>query len=256
MLKIGLQLYTLREELAQDFEGTIRKVAELGYSGVEFFHYFGRTSEEVKALLSETGLTAIGAHRPYTELLENGEEEIRYISQIGSSNLIVPYLTEEQRADWKAVAANLESLGTAFRGKGIDLHYHNHDFELREQAEGLTAFDYLYSRVPEDALKVEMDTCWVHYGGYDPAAYIRKYAGRLPLVHLKDMRTKEDGTAETVVLGEGEVNLTAILAASEEAGAEWAIVEQDFCSRDPFESIKDSMEWLKTHYIQGGNLHV
>ncbi|WP_232229069.1 sugar phosphate isomerase/epimerase family protein, partial [Paenibacillus zanthoxyli] len=218
MMKVGLQLYTLREELEKDFEGTLRKVAERGYSGVEFFNYFGRSAEEVNALLEETGLTAIGAHRPYDALLENADAEIDYILKIGSPYLIVPYLTEEQRSDWSGVAANLRILGEKCREKGAVLLYHNHDFELREKSGGLTAFDYLYREVPADLLQVEMDTCWVYYGGYDPVLYIGSYAGRLPLIHLKDMKRLADGSAETVVLGEGEVDLAAILKASEQAG--------------------------------------
>ncbi|BCG59048.1 sugar phosphate isomerase/epimerase family protein [Paenibacillus sp. URB8-2] len=256
MLKIGLQLYTLREELERDFEGTLRKVAALGYSGVEFFHYFGRSADEVKSLLEETGLTAVGAHRPYDVLLENADAEIDYILKIGSPYLIVPYLSEEQRSDWSKVAANLRTLGEKCKEKGAVLFYHNHDFELRESSGGLTAFDYLYSEVPSELLQVEMDTCWVQYGGYDPVQYIGKYAGRLPLIHLKDMKLREDGSAETVVLGEGEVDLPAILEAAEQAGAEWALVEQDYCSRPPIESVAASMEWLNTNYKQGGNIYV
>ncbi|AKG34599.1 sugar phosphate isomerase/epimerase family protein [Paenibacillus durus] len=256
MVKIGLQLYTLREELERDFEGTLRKVAELGYSGVEFFNYFGRSAEEVMALLEETGLTAIGAHRPYDVLLENADAEIDYILKIGSPYLIVPYLTEEQRSDWSSVAANLRILGEKCREKGAVLLYHNHDFELREKSGGLTAFDYLYREVPADLLQVEMDTCWVYYGGYDPVQYIGSYAGRLPLIHLKDMKRLVDGSAETVVLGEGEVDLAAILKAAEQAGVKWAIVEQDYCSRPPLDSVADSIKWLETNYKQGGNIHV
>ncbi|AHV97223.1 sugar phosphate isomerase/epimerase family protein [Paenibacillus sabinae] len=256
MLKIGLQLYTLREELEQDFEGTLRKVAALGYSGVEFFHYFGRSEGEVKALLEETGLIAIGAHRPYDVLLENADAEMDYIRKIGSNYLIVPYLSEEQRSDWSRIAANLRILGEKAKQQGVVLLYHNHDFELRESSGGQTAFDYLYSEVLPELLQVEMDTCWVQYGGYDPVEYIGKYAGRLPLIHLKDMKRREDGSAETVVLGEGEVDLTSILKAAEQAGTEWAIVEQDYCSRPALESVAASLEWLKPNYKQGGNIYV
>lgn len=254
-MKIGLQLYTVREELAQDFEGTIRKVAELGYEGVEFFHYFDRSAEQVKALLDETGLVAIGAHRPYTELLANGEAEIDYLLSIGSRNVIVPYLSEEQRADWDAVTDNLKKLGKQCADKGAVLLYHNHEFELTEKKDGQPAFDLMYGTVPAELLQVEMDTCWVYYGGYDPVEYLGRYAGRTPLIHLKDMKTREDGSAETVVLGEGVVDLKSIITASEQAGTEWAIVEQDECARDPLESIADSMKWLKQHYIQGGTIH-
>lgn len=133
MLKIGLQLYTLREELERDFEGTLRKVAALGYSGVEFFHYFGRSADEVKSLLEETGLTAVGAHRPYDVLLENADAEIDYILKIGSPYLIVPYLSEEQRSDWNRLRP-ICGLSEKCKEKGAVLFYHNHDFELRESS--------------------------------------------------------------------------------------------------------------------------
>ncbi|WP_019911324.1 sugar phosphate isomerase/epimerase family protein [Paenibacillus sp. HW567] len=255
MLKIGLQLYTLREELEQDFEGTLRKVAALGYSGVEFFHFFGRSAEEVKALLQETGLVALGAHRPYDALLNDTEQEISYNLEIGNRNLIVPYLTEEQR-NWEEVAANLRAIGEKCNERGAVLSYHNHDFEFTEHFGGRTAFDGIFEEVPAELLQVEMDTCWVYYGGYDPVAYINKYAGRLPIIHLKDMKKREDGSAETVVLGEGEVDLAAIVEAAAAAGVEWAVVEQDYCSRSPLESVTDSMRWVKTYASQGGKIHV
>lgn len=255
MLKIGLQLYTLREELEQDFEGTLRKVAELGYAGVEFYHFFGRTAEEVVVLLQETGLTALGAHRPYEAMLNDTEQEISFNLAIGNRNLTVPYLTEEQR-NWDEVAANLRTIGEKCNARGAVLSYHNHDFEFTEQFGGRTAFDGIFEEVPAEVLKVEMDTCWVYYGGYDPVEYINKYAGRLPIIHLKDMKKYEDGSAETVVLGEGEVNLAAILEAADAAGVEWAVVEQDYCSRSPLESVADSLKWVKAYANQGGNVHV
>lgn len=255
MLKIGLQLYTLREELEKDFEGTLRKVAELGYAGVEFYDYFGKTAGEVKELLRETGLTALGAHRPYAALLNDTEHEISYNLELGNRNLIVPYLTEEQR-NWEEAAANFRTIGEKCKAQGAVLSYHNHEFEFTAHYDGQTAFDYLFGQVPAELLQVEMDTCWVYYGGYDPVAYINKYAGRLPIIHLKDMKKMEDGSAETVVLGEGEVNLAAIIEAADAAGTEWAVVEQDFCRRAPLESIADSMKWIKTYANQGGKVHV
>lgn len=255
MLKVGLQLYTLRDELEQDFEGTIRKVAEMGYSGVEFFHYFGRSAEAVKALLEETGLVAVGAHRPYEAMLNDTQQEISFNLEIGNRNLIVPYLTEEQR-NWPEVAANLRKIGDECLEGGAVLSYHNHDFEFTEKVEGQPAFDYLFSTVPAEQLQVEMDTCWVHYGGYDPAEYIRKYAGRLPIIHLKDLKKREDGSPETVVLGEGEVDLAAVIEAAAAADVEWAVVEQDFCSRSPLASVEDSLNWIRTYEKQGGSIHV
>ncbi|OMD42876.1 sugar phosphate isomerase/epimerase family protein [Paenibacillus odorifer] len=257
MLKIGLQLYTLREELEQDFEGTLRKVAALGYKGVEFFHLFGRTAAEVKQLLNELGLVALGAHRPYDALLNDTEAEISYNLEIGNPHLIVPYLSEEQR-NYEEVAANLKIIGEKCKAGGAVLLYHNHDFELTDKYgdSDRTAFDGLFEEVPADLLQVEMDTCWVHHAGYDAVEYINKYAGRLPIIHLKDLKKHEDGSPETVVLGEGEVNLTAILDAAVQANVEWAVVEQDFCSRSPLESVEDSLKWVKAYANQGGKVHV
>ncbi|UQZ36430.1 sugar phosphate isomerase/epimerase [Paenibacillus sp. PK3_47] len=255
MLKIGLQLYTLREELEQDFEGTLRKVAELGYAGVEFFHFFGRTADEVKELLRETGLVALGAHRPYDAMLNDTEQEISYNLAIGNRNVIIPFLTEEQR-NWEEVAANLRIIGEKCKAQGAVLSYHNHDFEFTEHYGERTAFDGIFEEVPADLLQVELDTCWVHFAGYDPVEYINKYAGRLPIIHLKDLKKREDGSPETVVLGEGEINLAAILEAAAAAGVEWAVVEQDYCSRSPLESVSDSMKWVKTYANQGGKVNV
>lgn len=255
MLKIGLQLYTLRDELEQDFEGTLRKVAALGYKGVEFFHYFGRTASEVKHLLDDLGLVALGAHRPYDALLNDTEQEITYNLEIGNSNLIVPFLSEEQR-NYEEVAANLKIIGAKCKAHGAVLLYHNHDFELTDRYGDRTAFDGLFEEVPADLLQVEMDTCWVYHAGYDPVEYINKYAGRLPIIHLKDLKKLEDGSPETVVLGEGEVNLVAILQAAEQANVEWAVVEQDFCSRSPLESVADSLNWVRKYANQGGKVHV
>ncbi|WP_310550015.1 sugar phosphate isomerase/epimerase family protein [Paenibacillus glufosinatiresistens] len=253
MLKIGLQLYTLREQLEEDFEGTLRQVAAMGYAGVEFFNYFGRSAGEVKALLDETGLVAVGAHRPYQALLNDTEAEIAYNQAIGNRRLIIPFLSEEER-DWAAVIANLKIIGERVKAQGSQLLYHNHDFELLERYEEQTAFDAIYAGVPADVLQVEMDTCWVHHAGYDPVAYMAAYAGRLPIIHLKDMKKNPDGTAETVVLGEGEVDLPSILSAAETHGVEWAVVEQDFCSRSPLESVRDSMAWLKGYAGNEGQL--
>ncbi|ASA21147.1 sugar phosphate isomerase/epimerase family protein [Paenibacillus donghaensis] len=255
MLKIGLQLYTLREELEQDFEGTLRKVAALGYSGVEFYHFFGRSSADIKQLLDETGLVALGAHRPYDALLNETEQEIAYNLEIGNKRLVIPYLTEEQR-NYPEVAENLKLIGQKCKAHGVVLLYHNHDFELIERFGELTAFDGLFAEVPAELLQVEMDTCWVHHAGYDAIAYVNKYAGRLPVIHLKDMKKQADGSAETVVLGEGEVDLAGIVEAAAEAGTEWAVVEQDYCRRPALDSIADSMEWLRTYANQGGKVHV
>ncbi|GIP20274.1 sugar phosphate isomerase/epimerase [Paenibacillus sp. J22TS3] len=257
MTKIGLQLYTVRESLEQDFEGTIRKVAELGYHGVEFAGYYGRTAEQVKELLAETGLEALGSHIGYERLKQSLGDEVAFNQIIGNKYLIIPYLSEDQRKGWQGAIDGIRSLGMKAAEEDMVLLYHNHDFELSEEYEGQPALDAMFSQVPASLLQAELDTCWVHFAGYDPVEYILKYTGRLPLVHFKDMVTKADGSAETVELGQGEVDLKAIADAAVASGAEWLVVEQDECLRnDPLKCIEISMEWIKNYRRQGGQIHV
>ncbi|WP_090738822.1 sugar phosphate isomerase/epimerase [Paenibacillus sp. Mc5Re-14] len=255
MTKVGLQLYTVREELEQDFEGTLRKVAELGYKGVEFHSFFGRSAKDVRALLDELNLEVVGTHIQYSRLLHHLDEEIAYHKELGNKYLIVPYLTEEER-EWDDLFVNLNRIGKKVKEHGLILAYHNHDFELTEKINDHPVFDALYDAVPDDLLQVEMDTCWVYYAGYDPVEYIGRYRGRLPIIHLKDMARDEQKKAVTVELGQGEVQLQTITDAAIEAGVDWVVVEQDFSSNPPIESIETSMKWLQQYAAQGGNIHV
>ncbi|WP_438351439.1 sugar phosphate isomerase/epimerase family protein [Paenibacillus sp. FA6] len=255
MLKLGLQLYTVRDQMEQDFEGTLKKVAELGYKGVEFHTFFGRSSSEVKRLLDENGLVAIGTHTQYASMLEDLDSIITYNKAIGSKYIIVPYLSEEERK-WDDVFAKLKIIGEKCKEQDMVLLYHNHDFEFTESYGDKTVFDAMYEAVPATLLQVEMDTCWVHFAGFDAVEYIHKYTGRLPLVHWKDVKRQEDGSPLTVEFGQGEVNLAAIAEAADQVGAEWIIVEQDFCLNPPLESIATSMNWIKDYMKDGGIIHV
>lgn len=256
MTQLGLQLYTVRDHLEKDFEGTLRKVAELGYKGVEFAGYFGRTPGEVLEILKETGLTVIGAHTPYERLRNALEEEIAYNKAIGNRYLIFPYLAEDERDRWTEVIEDLKVIGKRCADAGLVLLYHNHEFELTETLDGQPVLDAIYERVDKELIQVELDSCWVSYAGFDPLEYISKYSGRIPLLHLKDMVKKEDGAAETVELGRGIVNLKAIADAAVKDQVEWIIVEQDYCAKDSLDSIAESIEWVKAYVQEGGKINV
>jgi sugar phosphate isomerase/epimerase len=246
--KIGLQMYTLRDEAAKDFVGTLRAVANLGYDGVEFAGYGGLSATQLAAALKDLNLLATGSHVSYQRLLEATDEEIAYNLAIGSDYIICPYLADEFRTDlaaWQEVFLNLERIGQRCAEKGIILCYHNHEFELTQQLDGIPALDKLFESVPASALQVELDTCWVYDAGYDPIEYIHKYAGRVPLIHLKDIQKKDSGRGLTVELGQGEINLAAVAKAAMQAGAEWIIVEQDICQKPPLVSVENSMNWVK-----------
>lgn len=256
MLKLGLQLYTLRDLLEQDFKGTLAKVAELGYQGVEFHHFYGYSAEEVKSLLDELGLEIVGTHVQYDSLVNDFDQVVSYHKAIGNRNIVVPYLSEEQRSDWNAIFTNLKEIGHKLKQQDMVLLYHNHDFELTEKINGKTALDTLYDTLPESEVLAELDTCWIHYGGYDPAEYIAAYEGRLPIVHWKDVKRNPDGSPLTVELGQGEVDVAAVGDAADKAGVEWIVVEQDICTNPPLQSIETSLNWIKQYVNNGGKVNV
>ena len=267
-LKTGLQLYTVREELAADFDGTVKMVAAMGYEGVEFAGLYGKTAEEVKALMDETGLNPISAHVSLAEMLNDIDGELKKYAKIGCKYIVVPYLPEEyrpERGNFDETLKILEYFGEKVRDAGFTMLYHNHDFEFTK-IDGEYYLDTIYSRVPAELLQTELDTCWVNVGGADPVAYVRKYTGRAPVVHLKDffMRGRQkEGLYELIGIdkkagnsgenfgfrpvGHGMQNIPEILAASVDAGADWVIVEQDRPApgQTAFESAQLSADYLK-----------
>ncbi|KKC47417.1 MULTISPECIES: sugar phosphate isomerase/epimerase [unclassified Paenibacillus] len=252
-LNIGLQLFTLRDETARDFEGTLRKVAELGYKGVEFAGYGDLSADKMKALLDELGLQGFSSHVSLQALREDLQKEIDYLKAIGAKYMICPYLMPEDRPqsgeEWSRLFAELQQFGLEAGKQGLIFGYHNHDFEFHGQVGGDNAFDAMFKETTPEAVQVEMDVCWVQFAGRNPVEYIGNYAGRLPLLHLKDFSADEQGQMKTLELGQGTVDLPAVIEAAAEAGVQWLIVEQDVCQNPPLESISNSYEWLKSHYL-------
>ncbi|MNZ96205.1 Inosose dehydratase [compost metagenome] len=249
-MAVGLQMYTLREETAADFEGTLRKVAAMGYEGVEFAGYGGIEAEVLRNLLQELNLKAIGSHIPLQNLEERLEEEIAYLQTIGAKYAICPWLPADARdaEAWRGHLVKFEEYGKRFREAGLVFAYHNHDFEFEVEIDGQMVFDAMYDRIDAKYLQVEMDIGWVQYSGIDPLAYIAKYAGRLPLLHLKDFRSGSK-QIDTVELGRGDLPLLDIIDAASKASVEWLIVEQDTCANPPIEAVEESIQWMKDNYL-------
>ena len=251
-MKIGLQMYTLRDETAKDMRGTLRKVAAMGYEGVEFAGYGDVPAEEMRDLLKELNLEAFGSHVGLANLENKLEEEIAYLKTIGATYVVCPWIPPDKVSEgesfWRALIDKFSGLGERLKQEGLQFAYHNHDFEFALKIDGEFVFDAMYTKVPADLLKVEMDIGWVQYSNQDPLAYIAKYAGRLPLLHLKDFRKGEAGAQiDTVELGRGDLALNDIIAAAGKANVEWIVVEQDTCANPPLESVQTSMDWLKTN---------
>lgn len=266
-LPVAVQLYTLREEMKVDMRATLEKVKALGYEGVEFAGLFGKTGEEVRDMCQEIGLVPLSAHVPYVDMVEDITILETY-KTIGCKYVVVPYLKEEHRPGTDAFAEvieNIKKIGAAANELGLTLLYHNHDFEFIK-LDGKYALDILYEEVNATLLQTELDTCWVNVGGENPSDYVRKYAGRAPIVHLKDFvgaksanmyeligdsTAKADAAPEKFdfrPVGYGKQDIPAILAAAKDAGAAWVVVEQDSPSMglDEMACAQKSIEYLKS----------
>jgi sugar phosphate isomerase/epimerase len=242
-IPVALQLYTVRDLTEEDFVGALRTVSEIGYAGVEFAGYGGLSALDMHALLHELHLAPTGAHVGLDQLETNISGVIDYHLTIGSRFVACPWMPEGRRQDadgWKRTAELLNGIGETCARQGITLCYHNHDFEFT-RFDGQTGMDILYSNTDPRYLQAELDLYWVKKAGEDPAAYMQKFAGRLPLLHLKDMA--EDGAFAEV--GTGILPWDAIFAAAPEIGVQWYIVEQDVCRRPCQESIAISFHNLQ-----------
>lgn len=239
-IPVAVQMFTLREESQQDFAGTLKKVADLGFDGVELAGYGGLTAKELRGMLDGLGLQAASSHVPLEELENNLAQVIEDQKILGSKYVVCPYLTPEQRneADYKALISFLNRAGEECRRAGLTLCYHNHDFELECMSDGRTALETIFDDTEADLVKTELDVYWLTKGGEQPVDWIKRYKNRSPLVHLKDMTTDEDQFFAE--LGTGGVDIEAVLHLGEEADVQWWVIEQDMCRRTPFESIKSA----------------
>jgi sugar phosphate isomerase/epimerase len=241
-LLVGLQLYTVRDQTAQDFKGTIRRVAELGYDGVEFAGYGNLSASETSALLKETRLRAAGTHVSLAAIQNNLEQEIDYCLEIGCPNLIVPYVQPDLLSGEyvRELAQQFNKIGRRCNERGLTFAFHNHNGEF-VQADGKYLLDILLDNTDSAYLKLELDSYWATYAGADPIAYLAKRSGRVPLIHMKDMTEQRTFTE----VGDGTLNIAGIIQAAQAAGTQWFLVENDAPSIPSLESARRSLENLR-----------
>lgn len=265
---IAYQVYSAREEAEKDLDAVLASLSKMGYDGVEFAGFYGNTAEEINKLLTKYKLKAISSHVPVQLIEADMFGTIAYHKAIGCEYIAIPYLDDATRpgaAGFSGMLRLIDKFGRLCREAGIRLLYHNHDFEFI-QFSGQYGLDFLYDAVSPCILQTEIDTCWVKYAGEDPAAYIRKYTGRCPVVHLKDFVGEKGGASPYALLGINEnekadptktafefrpvghgcQDIAAIVTAGIESGAEWFVVEQDMSiGRTPLEAAALSIESLR-----------
>lgn len=210
------------------------------------------SAEELKDLLQELNLRAIGAHVSLAKMKADLNKEIEYLLAIDAPYLICPHIAAEDRQTpeaWQDMFAYFAEAGKQVKEKGLQFAYHNHAFEFEMKINNQYVFDAMYASTAPVALQVELDAGWVQFAGLDALQYITNYAGRLPLLHLKDYKGEVNGQINTVELGAGEIDLPTVIQAGSDAGVEWMIVEQDRCANPPLASVAASYNWLKQNYL-------
>jgi sugar phosphate isomerase/epimerase len=259
--RVGLQLYTVRDLLKQDFEGTIAKVAQIGYKEVEFAGYFGKSPQEVRKILDSNKVSSPSEHVSYDIVQNKWPETLEAAHVIGQTFIVCPWVEVSQRKEadgWKRAAETFNRAGEASQKAGIQFAYHNHAFEFEpsETLGGKLPYDFLLAETDPKLVKMELDLCWITVGGQDPVKYFDRYPGRFPLVHVKDWTTKGPGgsdyggaTGESrkpghmTDVGQGEIDWKRIFAQSGKAGVQHYFVENDE-PKSPFEDIKISYDYL------------
>lgn len=244
-IPVALQLYTVRDHLAEDYVGTLRSVKEIGYDVVQLTGQLPFDAPEMKGILDDIGLSVAGMHVDLAELEGRLAHWVAYCKTVDTVDLVCPYLPEDRRQtqeDWLALAAALDQLGARCKEDGMRLSYHNHSFEF-VRFDGRYALDLLYENTSPEHLYAEIDTYWVKHGGADPVEYIAKYAGRLPILHIKDMAGDEDRSFAEI--GSGILDWPAIHRAAVKAGVECYCVEQDRCASDSLDSARISFEFMQ-----------
>jgi sugar phosphate isomerase/epimerase len=241
-MSYSVQLYTLRNALQEDLPGTIRKVAEIGFTQVEPYNFVAM-AKELGAALKENGLTAPSGHAP---LLSQDQDEIfAAAKELGISTVIEPYITAEHwqsAEDIRATAAKLNAAAKKGAEYGIRVGYHNHAWELESSIEGTTALEY-FTGLLDPELVLEVDTYWVAVGGQDPVQVLTKLGDRVKFIHIKDGPVTTETKAQQPA-GQGRIPVWDVIRAAK--SLEVGVVEFDDYSGDIFEGITQSLAYLNS----------
>ena len=263
--KIAVQLYTVRDAIAKDFDGSLAKVAAAGYKEVELagfsfddgeVHYFGKTPKELRAALEHHGLAAPSTHVNYKYLSPETFPKVLEASKVlGHQYIVNPWVEEETRKEpdgWKHVTETFNRVGEECKKADFQFAYHNHWFEFLP-VDGVLPYDLILKQCDPKLVKMELDLCWITAAGADPVKYFNLYPGRFPLVHVKDLKkippistggSQNFGdTVDLTEVGSGIIDWKRIFAQSDKAGIKIYIVEHDHPTA-PFDSIKTSYEYL------------
>ena len=273
--QIGFQMYSVRNDLQKDFEGTLKKVSDMGFDGVEFYsEYYGRTPQEVRNLCDQLGLKIFSNHVPFQQMVDDIDKVIADNKILGVEYVAFPYMDTPSRPGvdpekFKETVALIGEAGAKVGKEGIQMLYHNHDFEFVALPDGTIGHDYIFSSTKPSDVQVELDVCWSDFSGFKADDLVKKYSGRIPVLHMKDYYLEgklssdpyaligiendnqgedEGGKFEFRPLGDGVVDLAAVIEAAKVNGVKWLCIEQDeptSIAKDAFEGPQRSVDYLR-----------
>lgn len=240
---VALQMYTVRELTAQDYPGTLKRVAEIGYKAVQVTRPDPNSAGDIRKVMDDLGLESAGTHIGLNVIQDNFQLAVDTTKALGTEWLVIPSIPKELREDaakLKDTGRVFNELGAKLKEQGLKLAYHNHAFEF-ETYEGTTGYDLMFEQADPELVQNEIDTYWVQFGGEDPVGMLKRFSGRIEIVHFKDMGEGED--KPMVPVGEGILDWPAILDACQEGGTRYVCIEQDRTEPlEPLEAARISLE--------------
>ena len=250
-LAVGLQLYSVREQLPKDFDGTLHKLSAIGIQEVEAAGYFKKTATEFRHSLDQAGLRCVSTHHALMELKPKLDEWIEYGHTLGLEYIICSWAGvhrdparkgEMTLDDWRYAADEFNKIGEKIKSAGMTFGYHNHYVEFGTEG-GVVFYDELLKRTDPKLVVMEMDCGWVVAGGHNPVEYLSKTPERFPLLHVKDFVKQADGKYKNVVMGKGAIDYKPILAAA--TGVKHYFIEQEEFQGDPMTDLREDVEYMR-----------
>jgi len=265
--KIGIGLFTLREQLTADVKATIEQVAKIGYNQVETYYgypgkyevkgFWGLPAKDFNRLLKDNKITSPSGHYNTSEFLSSGDDKtlkthIEVANSVGQKYFVIPALPTDVRTngtldDYKRMATKFNTAGELCKKAGLKLAYHNHNFEYKDQGNGATGYDILLNETDANLVSFELDIFWAVNSGLNPVDLFKKNPGRYKMFHVKDM-DKQDKSVFAEV-GSGRIDFKSIFAESKLAGLDYIFTEQDLIKKDVYQSITESYNYVKSNLI-------
>lgn len=260
--KLGVQAYTFRSyydgETAteQTLEKAFRTIKEHGYDEIQTAGFGKIGIEKYAELAHNAGIDIVGTHYDYNEMLNNTDEAMRKHKEILKTNIMgiggMPLAPRNDKQELFKFIDDFNKIGDKIKPYGFKLTYHNHHFEFVKFDDGKSIMDYLYEELNPETVSFCLDTHWVQRGGGNPTTWIQKLAGRIDILHLKDMAVinTENGTVPLITeVGNGQIDFDSVVDVAEKCGVQYYCVEQDTCPGDPLDSLKKSAEYIKKRYM-------